>query len=228
MLDFAPREYQYIGLFVLAFLLLRIKKIGPFFRGLNTMFHESGHAFFALILTGKLSKVDLHADTSGSCKYVPKGWLRDMLINLGGYPFGAAAAVAMFYFLHRGQTDYVFYGMSGWLLLNLLLWVRNRFGWFWIITYGAMLGGCYYLQNDAVTYYFLFFSAALNLMEAVYSSLVILWLSADEPSHSGDAANLRQITYVPAVVWGLLFAASSVYAALWVTEILFPVNVLPF
>ncbi|MFN3341439.1 MAG: M50 family metallopeptidase [Flavobacteriales bacterium] len=228
MLDFAPREYQYAGMFILALLLLRIPAIGPYFRGLNTMFHESGHAFFALLLTGKFSKVDLHADTSGSCKYTISGWLRDLFINLGGYPFGTAAAVAMFYFLHKGNTDYVFYGLAGWLILNLLFWVRNRFGWFWILTYGAMLAGCYYLQNEALTYYFLFFSAALNLMEAVYSSLVILWLSADEPGHAGDTTNLRQITYVPAVVWGLVFATSTIYGAGWVVQILFGWNFLPF
>lgn len=228
MLDFAPREYQYIGIFALAFLLLRIPNIGPYFRGLNTMFHESGHAFFALLLTGTFSKVDLHADTSGSCKYTVSGWFRDSLINLAGYPFGALAAVGMFHYLHIGKTNWVFFGLASWLAINLLFWVRNKFGWFWILTFGALLGGCYYLQNNAVTFYFLFFASALNLIETVYSSLVILWLSADEPSHAGDAANLRSITYIPAIVWGLLFAAASSYAAVWCVEELFEINILSF
>lgn len=228
MLDFAPKEYQYIGMFALAFLLLRIPKIGPYFRGLNTLFHESGHALFALLLTGSFSKVDLHADTSGSCKYVMSGWLRDTLINLAGYPFGAAAAMAMFHFLHLGKTEWVFYGLAIWLAVNLLFWVRNSFGWFWILTFGALLGACYYLENDSITFYFLFFISALNLIETLYSSLVILWLSADEPSHAGDASNLRGITYIPAVFWGLLFATTSAYAAVWIVEKLFAINLLNF
>jgi hypothetical protein len=228
MLDFAPKEYQYIGVFVLSFLLLRIEKIGPYFRGLNTMFHESGHALFALLLTGHFSRVDLHADTSGSCKYVQSGWLRDLLINLAGYPFGAAASVAMLWYLHHGHADFVFYGLAGWLGINLLFWVRNQFGWIWILLFGGMLGVCYYLNNPHLTYYFLLFASSLNLIEAVYSSLVILWLSADDPASAGDAANLRSITYIPAVVWGLLFAATSVYAVNWVSLILFQYSFLPF
>lgn len=228
MLDFAPASYQYIGMIVLAFLLLRIDKIGPYFRGLNTMFHESGHAVMALLLTGKFSTVDLHADTSGTCKYVQSGWLRDMLINLAGYPFGILAGWAMLYYQHLGKTDWVFYGLAGWLLLNLLFWVRNKFGWFWILSFGALLGGCWYYNNPHVTWYFLSFSAIVNSIEAVYSSLVILWLSADEPGHSGDAANLRSITYVPAIVWGLLFAGFSIAVALKTTEQLFAIEIVPW
>lgn len=226
MLDFASREHQYIGLFVLALLVLRIPKVGRFFRVVNTMFHEDGHAILALLTSGSVDKINLFADTSGTCVYRPKNRIAEFLVLLAGYVASSASAYAMFWCLHNNHNNWFLYGFASVLALNLLLWVRNKYGLFWILFFGLIIALCIYLENETLNFYFLFFVAALNLVESVYSTLVILYVSAEEPSQAGDARGLRQITFIPAIVWALLFVAQAGFFALLVIEMLFGINII--
>ena len=224
--DFLTARQQYIALFIIALLLLRIPRIGRFFRVVNTMYHEDGHALMALLTSGSVEKIDLFADTSGSCVYRPKNKFAAFLVCLAGYPFSSLSAAAMFWCLHYNHYEWFLYGFSVTLVINLLLWVRNQYGIFWILFMGLMTGLCFYIENNYLTYYFLFFIAALNLVESVYSTLVILYISAENPSDSGDARSLRQHTYIPAIVWALFFVAVSAYAGVWVVEMLFGMRII--
>lgn len=226
MLDFATREQQYIGLFILALLLLRIPSVGKLFRVVNTMFHEDGHAIMALLTSGSVEKIDLFADTSGLCVYRPKNKLAEFLVILSGYPFSSLSAYTMFWCLHYNHSDWFLYGLAGFLGLNLLLWVRNQYGIFWLLFFGAITGLCIYLKNDTLNFYFLFFVAALNLVESVYSTLVILYISAENPIQSGDARGLRQLSYIPAIVWALLFTLQAILIATLVIEMLFGIHLI--
>ena len=226
MLDFATREQQYIGLFILALLLLRIPRVGRFFRVVNTLFHENGHAVIALLTSGTVDKIDLFADTSGTCVYRPKNKIAEFLVLLAGYVASSASAYAMFWCIHYQHNDWFLYAFAGILGLNLLMWVRNKYGIFWILFFGLLIGGCIYLENETVNFYFLFFVAALNLVESVYSTLVILYISAEEPSEAGDARGLRQLTFLPAIIWALLFVAQASFFAVLVIELLFGIKII--
>ncbi len=226
MLDFAPREYQYIGLVVLAFVLLRIPTIGRYFRVVNTLFHESGHALIALFTSGSVERIDLFADTSGACVYRSRYWLSRLLVNLAGYPASSAAAWLMCYALHYNHTQWLLYGLAGLCVLNLLLWVRNRYGIYWLLSFLVLLAICFYLDNAAVNFYFLFLVAALNLVESVYSAWVLLYLSFSDPRHSGDARNLRQLTFIPSFFWALFFVVQALLVAVLTVEMLWDIQIL--
>jgi hypothetical protein len=55
---------------------------------------------------------------------------------------------------------------------------------------------------------------------------VILYVSAENPRGSGDAANLRKLTFVPSVVWGIFFAAQALFFSAWIIDLLFGKNLL--
>ena len=55
--------------------------------------------------------------------------------------------------------------------------------------------------------------SSLIIIESVWSSLVLLYLSIFHADQSGDAANLRNATHVPAFVWALLFVSFSLWMA---------------
>lgn len=226
MLDFATREQQYIALFILALVLLRIPKVGRFFRVVNTLFHEDGHAIIALLTSGSVDKINLFADTSGTCVYRPKNKIAEFLVLLAGYVASSASAYGMFWFLHHQHNDWFLYSFAGVLGLNLILWVRNKYGVFWILFFGLLIAACIYLQNNILNFYFLFFISALNLVESVYSTLVILYVSAEEPSQAGDARGLRQLTFIPAIIWALLFVAQAGFFTVLVLEMLFGIQLI--
>lgn len=228
MLDFAQKEYQYIGLFAVSFLILRIPHVGKYFRVVNTLFHENAHAVMALLSSGSVLRIDLFADTSGACVFKSKYWISTFLINLAGYIGSSASAFGMFWLMTNNHNDWLLYSLAGISGLNLILWVRNKYGIFWIITFLLLCAGCYYLKNEAVTFYFLFLICALHLVESVYSTLVLLYLSAEEPRSAGDAWSLRQMTFIPAILWALLFFLQSVFFAGWCVDILFGTNLLGF
>lgn len=224
MHPFAPAEYQYIGLFALALIILRIPHVGKYFRVVNTLFHENAHAVMALLTSGSVVRVDLFSDTSGACVFKSKYWISTFFINLAGYVGSSASAFGMFWLLTHGHSDWLLYTLAGTAALNLLLWVRNKYGIFWLITFLLICAGCYYLKNEMVTYYFLFLICALHLVESLWSTLVLLYLSAEEPSSAGDARNLRQMTFIPAIVWALLFVAQAVFFTVWCADLLFGTN----
>ena len=49
--------------------------------------------------------------------------------------------------------------------------------------------------------------AVFIAVDAVFSALTILFLSVKQKDKAGDATLLKKITGVPALIWGLLFAA---------------------
>lgn len=228
MLDFATKNQQLIGMFILTFLICRIPKVGVYFRCINTFFHEVGHAIFSILTSGSVERIDLFADTTGAAYTRSKNIIGKLIVPLAGYPFAAAASFGAFWLLENGKQDIFIYAMGGISILALILWVRNGYGIFWLVTFTLLLFAVWYFEIPALSFYVCYFFACMLAIESLYSSLVILYLSAENPKGSGDAANLRKLTYVPAVVWGILFAAQALFFAAWIIDLVFQKNLLGF
>src|SRR5688572_11763556 len=105
MLDFATRNQQLIGMFIAAFLICRIPKIGVYFRCINTLIHEVGHALFSILTSGSVERIDLFADTSGAAYTKSKNIFGKLLVPLAGYTFASAASWGAFWLLENGKQD---------------------------------------------------------------------------------------------------------------------------
>lgn len=212
-MKFSDHQILLFGFSAAALILSRIPVIGKFFRSTNTLIHESGHALVTLLTSGNVLSIDLNSDTSGAATTQSKYWLFKILIALAGYVFSSAVAFLLFYLISKSKFIWVFYIFCLFALINLLFWVRNAYGIFWLLIFSGILGVVYYYQIPNYMYATAVFFSAVVLFESVFSAATVCWISLNEPSNSGDASNLKDFTYIPAPLWGMFFLAQALYFA---------------
>ncbi|MBO4481457.1 MAG: M50 family metallopeptidase [Bacteroidales bacterium] len=200
-------------LLVAAFVLPKIPYVGKFFNVINTGIHELGHALMALILQGQVLKIELFGDTSGSAVTKSANRFTAVLVSLSGYLFASAVAYFAFYLINIGYVNHFIIGLSLVFLLMLILWVRNWFGVIWVLLFVALNAFLIYHGNELYINIAALFYAVMILIESVWSTLVVLFISVVNPESAGDAANLQKQTHVPAFIWALLFVAFAGFIA---------------
>lgn len=197
-----PLFYYFV---ILTFLISKLPFVGKFFNCINTGLHEFGHALMALILDGKVLRIEFFNDSSGTTTTQSVGKFRAFLIAIAGYPFATTIAYCCFYLLSIGYDKHVILFLSILFFLMLLFWVRNTYGIIWILIFCLINVGILYLDHDKVTGIFALFYATAIATESLFSTFVQLYLSIKSPKNAGDAANLKKMTGIPGFLWALLF-----------------------
>jgi hypothetical protein len=195
--------YGIILLSIAGFLLCRIPFAGKWFRGFDTLFHETGHALVALLVGGDTHAIDLYADTSGKTIFSAKGKIRNLLIYLAGYPFSALCGMIIYVSIWLQQQQFALLFLVSVILLNMALWIRNTYGWAWTLINLAGLFSLLYLNVLIWDQVFLVLIASWVSIDALYSSWVLLMLNFKKPA--GDAGELQKITHIPAPIIAFLF-----------------------
>jgi hypothetical protein len=211
-------------LIALSLLLPRIPVIGIFFRIVNTMLHESGHALAALLTSGEVLRLDLQHDTSGSALTRSSSWVSRFLTALAGYPVSSVSAWLLFYLVKLERFDWLLFALFSVALINLLLWVRNWFGIVWLIVFMLLTGAVFFYAPPFYHKALAIFCAGVVLFDSVASAFIIFVLSIKSPKQAGDAKNLADATHIPAFFWGLLFLAQALWFAYLVADMFFGVH----
>jgi hypothetical protein len=214
-----PQLLFYI-LLLLAIVLTRIPLLGKYFRSVNTLVHEAGHAFATLVLSGEVIAVNLFADTSGTTVTKAKSKFSQALISLAGYPFSALTGLLCMYLLNKGFYLYVFFILTSIALVIMILSLRNMYGLFWAGTFVVLNLLLIYFNNRTLVYGFAAFYSVIIFTDAIISSFVLLIIAVKQPNKAGDAANLQKITRIPSIVWALIFLAFSLFIS-WFSVINF-------
>ncbi|WP_181350790.1 M50 family metallopeptidase [Thalassobacillus sp. CUG 92003] len=202
---------------ILAVVLTQIPIIGRYFSVVNTLIHESGHSLMALLTGGEVRRISLFASTEGATMTAHRSWLSQVLTSASGYVFSSVIAFLLFYLIYKGHSHIVIYILLGFLAINLVFWVRNVYGIFWLVTFGAGFIWMLRSGHETVIQYVLVFIASLLFVKAITSAFEIMVLSFISPHQAGDATNLAQATWMlPAQVWGILFFLQSLYFG-WLT-----------
>ncbi|WP_166240888.1 M50 family metallopeptidase [Paenibacillus turpanensis] len=193
--------------------LTRLLPFHPFFRNLNTMIHEFGHALATLLLSGDVMYIHLYEDHSGlTLSQVTAGW-RLIPVALAGYFTASLFGVYLFRCYAKGQIRRGLAVITVLAVLSLLLFVRNGFGVLWLIGFiGLNFMFMLFPSRTITTGYFLLL-AFLTLEEAVYSSVDLLLLSWLRPDAAGDATNLAVHTGTSPVLWSVLFVVVALWCA---------------
>lgn len=202
--------YIYIAL---AYLITLVPFIGKYFSVVNTLFHEIGHAVFALLLKGEIRSISLFANTEGKTMTASPFWFGRVLTSLAGYPFASLIAFLCFYSINHNQTEFLLYGFIIITTLSLLLWIRNGYGFIWSISFISLCGWLIWNGNNNMQIFAAFFLSAIILTQSVSTSFTIFKLSLTSPKEAGDATNLAHSTYIPAFIWGTLFFGQSIWIA---------------
>ena len=198
----------YILLFV-SIVITQLPWIGVFFRGLNTLIHESGHAILALLLNGNVLKINLSGDTSGSAITTTNNKFKSFLVSFSGYPFSSLVSLVLFYFIKQNAYQYVIYPLLIIAIVNLMLFVRNLYGIFWLSVFIILSFLVIYFDKTFIWLGFSLLCAFVILSESFISTLRLIYITLKSPKDAGDSGNLAKITKIPALIWSFLFAIIS-------------------
>jgi len=180
-----------LALLVGCFVLTEWLPFSPYFRNMDTMIHEFGHAAATLLLSGEVQYIHLYEDHSGVTLF----------------------AVLLFA-LHRYRQYRVGLAIvTGIALVCLLLFVRNDFGSQWLLGFIGLNALAFIMPIAFVRMAYYMLLAFLSLVESVTGAATILYLAATKPEGAGDAANLAGVTGVPAILWGVFFLLFALWCA---------------
>lgn len=188
-------------LLLIAIFLPRIPLLGKYFRSINTLVHEAGHAFITLILSGEVIEVNIFSDTSGTTVTKAKGKFSQTLIALAGYPFSVLTGMLCLFLLHNGYYLYIIFILTCIALIIMILSLKNMYGLFWAGTFVVLNLLLIYFNNKNLIYVFSVFYSLIVFTDAIVSSLILMILSVKQPKKAGDATNLSKTTKIPASVW---------------------------
>lgn len=202
--------YIFLGV---SLILTRIPLIGKYFRLVNTMIHEAGHAFMTLIVSGEVISVNLFADTSGTTVTKAKNKFLQFLIAFAGYPASSITGFLFIMMLSKGYNLYILFILTSIALLLMVLSIRNGYGLFWAGTFSLINLLLLYFNVPLWIYIASAFYSLIVLCDSVISTVILFVLSIKTPNKAGDASNLQKFTKVPAVIWSILFMGIAGFMA---------------
>lgn len=203
MLACFKEHYFFYVCLMCSVLLSAIPFVGRWVNVLNTLIHESAHALVALLTGGGVMNIKLSADTSGAAQTKSKYWLGKVLTSMAGYPASSVTAWLLFFMIHHQKVRYILFLLLSVILINLILWVRNSFGMLWLLITGALIAVITLYGSGMVQYACAVTCASILFFQAIYSSITLLIISFKTPGKAGDAKNLSDFTYIPAIVWSI-------------------------
>lgn len=203
-------------------LIVRMPLIGKYFRTVNTLLHESGHAIIAILMSGEVISIELNSDTSGTASTKAGSKIKAMLVSFSGYPFAAFMSGIFIALASYNQYKIIFYILISIALINLAFFVRNTFGIAWLMTFSGLIIFTFWLGNKEVSSTAALSIGLISLSESVFSTLTILFLGFNQPRKAGDATNLAKITKIPAAIWGILITLLVGIIVYFVVKTYFP------
>lgn len=197
---------------ILSIILTRLPIVGKYFAIVNTLIHEVGHQLASIITFGKAHKIKLFANTEGVAYSSHRFWIGKVLTALAGYVFSSFMAAIFFVFIYKGKFDLVIYILVAILVISLIFWVRNWYGFFWTLTFSAGFIWLLWKVEGPIIEYVVLFLVSILFVESITSAFDIMYISFKRPTQAGDATSLAQLTYlIPAQIWGIVFFSQSLY-----------------
>ncbi|MEH7352083.1 M50 family metallopeptidase [Neobacillus drentensis] len=189
---------------ILAILLIHVPILGNYVKVINTLIHESGHALIAL-LGGNVERISLFMNSEGATFSNQSTWIGSFFTSLAGYTFASFMAFLSFLLIRKKKETLLIDILLGFIFLNLIFWVRNPYGIFWLCSFAVSFLILLIKGSQCLRDRLLLLIAAILLVDSVKSAFEICYLSVLQPQAAGDAANLAQLTIIPAPIWGIFF-----------------------
>jgi hypothetical protein len=185
------------------------------FKLLVVLMHESGHAAATLLVGGSVDSIRVSPDQGGlTLSRFPPSLLREIVISSAGYVGSAVSACVLLYLAARSREGrWPLVALAGWCGLVTALYVRDGFTL-------VFVGGCALALGLLARYGAAWLRRAVLVFLAAFSACYALYDIRDDLLHlrswSGgtDADALARVTFVPAIVWAILWGAISVILVL--------------
>jgi hypothetical protein len=182
---------------------------------LVVMMHESGHAIATLLVGGEVKSIAVRLDQSGAClSALPPGVFRKIIVFSAGYlgsaVMGAVLLLATFRFRLR---RWVLGAACVWLAVMGVLYAADAFTLAFCLGTAVVLGLAAKLLPDGGVDVLNLFLAAFTALYALFDIRDDLWNSAVRAG--SDAALLAEHTWVPAILWAVLWTLLGVALLGW-------------
>jgi hypothetical protein len=179
----------------------------------TTWVHECGHALMAVLTGGSVASITIQPDTSGLTRsLMPVSRLAQGLVASAGY---LTASIVGCFLMAASRVERrakpILWGIGAFMLVTLVLWIRNPFGAFvvlaWAVTLMALAGK---RAGHGVAGFALSVLSIQVALNAVFDIRALFLVHG--PS---DAQTMARLFFVPAWFWGGLWMALSVGLLAW-------------
>ena len=189
------------------------------FRLFTTWVHECGHALMTVLVGGRVASITIEPDASGlTHSLVPVGRITGGLVASSGY-LGAAVVGCLLMAATRVEkwAHVILMGLGAFMLLTLVLWMRNLFGFVVVLAWGVVLVT---LARKGIANALRFLLSLLAIQVALNSVYDIRALFLIGRGQS-DAATMARLFLLPSWVWAMswmLISVAMLGATLWMTR----------
>jgi hypothetical protein len=203
---------------VLAFILLRIPGLNNYLRTVNTLLHESGHALVAILLSGEAIEIKLNSNTSGSALTRTNSKIKAFLVSFAGYPLAAMGALGLMALSYNQNYRTGFFILISISIINLVVFVRNTYGIFWLATFSILLFVSNWYLTAPIAMILFWFISLIAFIEGITSTFGVVVSGMTHPKKAGDITSMVKFSGVPAFFWSI-FMAIIVGSISWITVI---------
>jgi hypothetical protein len=200
------KKHQLWLFIVIAAIIRKIPFVSTPFNWLESYFHEISHGIAALVTGGNIVNIQLFLSGAGLC--TTQGG-NDFLITFSGY-VGAIFWGTLIYVLasqNQRMAKVVSYFILALLACTLVLWAKGLLTMIIIIVlmilflFKIRMKQSFYVQKTMQL------SGILVLLNGLFSP----WYLFDGRA-VGDGARLAELTFLPELVWVVLWSGSAVFA----------------
>ena len=189
------------------------------FRLFSTWVHECGHAVMTVLVGGHVTSIAIQPDTSGLTKsLVPVGRVSRGLVASSGY-LGAAVVGCLLMAATRVEkwAHVILLSLGAFMLLTLVLWMRNLFGVGVVLAWGVALVALASRGIGNAPRFLLSLLAIQVALNSVYDIRVLFLVGRGQ----SDAATMARLFLAPSWVWAtawMLVSVAMLGATLWMTR----------
>lgn len=190
----------------MALIILQLPVISIPFKWLESYFHEISHGLTALLTGGSIVQIQLFPNGAGLC--TTRGG-STFLISLMGY--GGAILWGCLIFsiatIHRKIAQALSLLLVGLLACSILLWVRDVLTLLIVLVLLALVLAQLKYSSEKYLQKLLQLTGLLVLLNSLMSPLYLL-----DGQARGDGAALAAITYIPEIIWVVIWFAAALFA----------------
>jgi len=177
------------------------------FKLFTTWVHECGHALMTVIVGGRVTSIAIEPDTSGLTQsFVPIGRAARGLVASSGY-LGAALVGCLLMVATRVERSAhtILLGLGACMLLTLVFWMRNAFGFVVVLLWGVALIALASRGIGNASRFLLSLLAIQVALNSLYDIRVLFLIDRG----ASDAATMERLFLLPSWMWATAWMATS-------------------
>jgi len=207
-------NWSFIGLVALAIFISYLPIVSVPFTWVMTFFHEISHGIAALITGGSVDNIHIYLNGSGLC--YTKGGIK-FIVTFSGYTGAVIWGVLLYMmadrFSHK-RSNIIAFSISGLILISALLWGRDVLTLVILAILFCLFVSIVQLQETWVMKLTLKFIGIFVLLDAVKAPLNLI-----DGRHYGDGATLSDLTWIPEILWVIVWFIIGMGGLLYIWRI---------